>query len=383
MLSSIKKIISQNSSKNIFVTFRFDDFSSLSNFEMDKKIIQLFEAKNIPLTVGVIPYNVNKSSGEQANPDEPFSDLEKIDMLKTGIEKKTLNIALHGYSHTNIGKSSSTEFECEPFEVQKAKITKGEVYLSETFSIPVTIFFPPWQSYDVTTLSALEDCGFQTISAHKNGVTDPNSKLQYIPVTCSINELEKAVKSAEYIGQRNPLIVVLFHAYDFIEEDPKRGCFRIHEFEQIIDNLLHNKLITFLSFEQLTQIGIDFSASRYIHSQNPTFAYHLLRKTFAEVFHSQYIYPEIHFSLKFWMGFYFYYSLFFIIGFFIACIFSQVLLANKINNSYSMILFFSIFLLIVSFMLARKSIHRRGLIFLSIFGGSVIGSLVNYFKIGS
>ena len=77
----------------IKIVFRFDDYMMTQNVIIDS-ILDIFKKNNIPLTLGVVPYDeegmiFNKLSHDQLND------------LKDRIKNNEIEIALHGFNHTN------------------------------------------------------------------------------------------------------------------------------------------------------------------------------------------------------------------------------------------------------------------------------------------
>ena len=129
---------------------------------------------------------------------------------------------------------------------------------------PVTTFVPPWNQYDLNTLRALEVLGFSTLSASKNGEATENSKLNFLPASCGLPRLRDAVKAVRTSSDNQPLIVVLFHQYDFREIDEKRGSITFQEFYDLLNWLKSQRNVRLLSISQATKAIKDLSANRFL-----------------------------------------------------------------------------------------------------------------------
>jgi len=115
----------------------------------------------------------------------------------------------------------------------------------------------------LNTLRALEKNGLTTISASRKRPVIDNSSLNYLPFTCTVNQLQEAVIKAEHSSDAQPLIVVLFHSYDFREVDEKRGSTTWLEFSELLDWVSARKDVKLLSIGQATRVIQDLSAHRY------------------------------------------------------------------------------------------------------------------------
>ena len=71
----------------ISIIFRFDDFSALSNTELENQIISTVKETNSTLTIGVIPFVCEGIKEKTDTQDSiPLSE-NKINILKMGIKK--------------------------------------------------------------------------------------------------------------------------------------------------------------------------------------------------------------------------------------------------------------------------------------------------------
>ena len=249
--------------QEITVVFRYDDYSSCSPTSFEIKLINTFKNSNISLTVGIIPYVV---SGDLHNPSsqEVISlSEEKVRILRTAMDSGIMELALHGYSHQTIKdykKSGYTEFSGLSYEKQMEKIVKGKKLLEDELDTKITTFIPPWNSYDMNTLQCLENSDFNCISANLQGVSEESSHLRFLPITTTIPELRQAVNSARRSSDPQPVIVVLFHAFEFVEIGEDRGVFTYQEFSDLLSWITSQKNIHVSSMSQLIKEN-DFDAT--------------------------------------------------------------------------------------------------------------------------
>ncbi len=227
--------------KQITVVFRFDDYSSLSSTEFEVKLINTFRKYNAACTFGVIPYACAGDEHDIRPQEVVPLTLKKAAILKNAVKEEILEVALHGYSHQAIRKKADfdyTEFSGLDLNSQMEKIAIGQDYLEEMLDIRIATFVPPWNTYDLNTIRAVEKLGFNCFSANESIEAMKSSLLKFVPATCDLIELRQTVKSARRASDRQPVIVVLFHEYDFLE-----------------NNKENNSSLCFSSKESMTRMG--------------------------------------------------------------------------------------------------------------------------------
>ena len=253
-----------NNERKINVVFRYDDPSAGSESEFELKIIDAFREHNATVTFGVIPFicarDVHDTSPQNVIPLGP----KKGKLLGKAVKEGVLDIAMHGYSHqTRISDADHrTEFRGLDYDSQFEKLSKGKKLLEEMTKAPISAFIPPWNQYDLNTLKALEKLGFSTLSAAMYGKAPDSSGLNFMPFTCRIPEVREAVSWARISSDRQPLIVVMFHRYDFSEPGHK-GRATFEEFYKLLGWLGSQNDVRFLSISQAAKEISDLSAKRF------------------------------------------------------------------------------------------------------------------------
>lgn len=245
----------ENKQVNVNVVFRLDDYSASSNTDMELKIIDAFRKNEACITLGVIPYVCANDIHDPSPQDViPLTSL-KGDILKSGFNDGILDVALHGYSHQTISAGQWTEFSGLDYNSQVKRLAKGRKLLEDMIDAPVDTFVPPWNRYDLNTLRALEALGFSTLSAdNKTGEVTETCNLNFLPYSSNLSGVRDAVKASRTSSDTQPVIVVLFHEYDFKEIDEKRGSITYQEFYALLNWLKSQKDIRLLSISQATQV---------------------------------------------------------------------------------------------------------------------------------
>lgn len=250
-------------SRKIYIVFRMDDYSALSNKNLELNIIEQFEKRGISFTLGVIPYicqgNQKDPSPQALIPLPP----EKGDVLKKKIESGTIHVALHGFSHQTNTPLDPTEFSGIGYSEQVKRLEKGKELIEKQTGVRVESFVPPWNRYDQNTLLALEDAGFEILSAGWKGNVSDACGIRFLPATCDFSQISTAIEKAMLSSDAQPLITVLFHEYDFKETGDPRGSISIEDLGQLLDGLSSQDNLKLMSIGQANKEIGDLSAKRF------------------------------------------------------------------------------------------------------------------------
>jgi hypothetical protein len=159
-------------------------------------------------------------------------DSETAGKLTGAVRSGLVEVALHGFAHrTNptvpASPGSESEFRGLGYPSQLRMLSAGKSLLESLYHVSVTTFIPPWNSYDETTLRALDDLSFGLVSSSGQTYAIPASKsperLRFLPYTCMPGHLREAVQFARISSDPDPIIVVLLHPSNFVEYDRVRG----------------------------------------------------------------------------------------------------------------------------------------------------------------
>ena len=234
------------------ILFRFDDFTLVNNTFQDS-LIKIFTNNEIPLNLGIIPYD----QSSEPRPLFSFSP-EQIELFSELVRQGKIDPALHGYNHK---LNSISEFNKLSFADQYDRIQKGKIFLDSLLKVKVCTFIPPWNSYDRNTVSALTKLGFTIISSDLFGQAT-NDSIGYLP--CTYDRIQDLKRIIQLNQNRNGILVVMFHQYDF-SGYTKTGtdpfC-SLEELNQLLYWIRQTKLGTF-TFSELIKVGEDLSIERF------------------------------------------------------------------------------------------------------------------------
>jgi len=228
------------------IAFRFDDFT-LNDSEFYTKLLVVFSKNKIPINLGVIPFD------KSGNFIDSLSGQE-LKQLKKYISENLVEIAVHGYKHKNNLNDLKlySEFKDVEYKIQNKWLKEGKQKLENYLNSKITTFIPPWNSYDVNTLRALEQNNFRCISGGNNLRSGPvhKGKIKYIPGTFEdLKELEKLINLHR---NKNVYLIVLFHEYSFKgygEDDSNK--FSLKSLDNLLKKIKNDPSIQCATFSNL------------------------------------------------------------------------------------------------------------------------------------
>lgn len=192
---------------------------------------------------------------------------------------EVIEIALHGYLHVRLAAPPAppTEFAGLTFAEQFNLIGAGKSHLESIFSKRIAGFVPPWNSFDTNTLKALEELGFQYISAGRDCPGRYQGPVRLIPRTAHLTDLQRVIKEAQRFGPANPVFVVVLHHYDFAESGEKEAITNIQGFDDFLARIMDLKEVRICS---LKEISDDLSISNDNLIKQHNFSRHPLTSRF-------------------------------------------------------------------------------------------------------
>lgn len=211
------------------VVFRYDDYTAglcEDVFFVEKRLFEIHDKYHIPLAVGVIPMGWSVPLAD---------DPERLILLKEFINKGIAEIGIHGFSHENHSVDAvNSEFRDVPYNIQLEKLSLSKKYLNKWLNHDVTIFMPPWNTYDENTLKILELLDFSILSASFYGGPKAEPPLVSVPYWATIPK--EAMQFIKLIERQTdyPPVIFLLHAYDFYESKSDRAFLSLSDYEDLI-----------------------------------------------------------------------------------------------------------------------------------------------------
>ena len=252
----------------IRLVFRYDDYSSQSSTELESQLIETLAEYQACATFAVVPAMVEGNYRDLSPKQEVELGEAKIHLLRDAIDRGVIEAALHGFSHQTIRPANQrggcTEFENLDYADQLRKISLGRDMLERQLGTRICTFVPPWNTYDLNTLRAVETSGFEAISAGIWGAHPTSARLSFAPATCplNLNKIRHAVEAARRGNDPHAVIVVLFHPADFVEARCG-GTMTIAEFRSIVKWACEQPDISIATVTELChRSGVDLGAGR-------------------------------------------------------------------------------------------------------------------------
>lgn len=212
----------------IRLALRLDDPSETSDQEIESGILSALDSCGLRATFAVIPFR--ESNGERvALSAKRASPL--IDAHRRGL----IEVALHGNTHINRAEGAKkSEFSGMPVPEQLRLIQEGAQHLGKIFDTRIGGFVPPWNGYDLNTLTALQQGGFDYISADWRMPIGYAGNLPILPLTCHVSQIREAFAEARRISFMSPVIIAMIHHYDFTESGGANSKFDMKHFEELL-----------------------------------------------------------------------------------------------------------------------------------------------------
>ena len=256
--------------KDIVVVFRYDDYSSRSHTESERRLIEAFASRGVSVTFGAIPFVCERIVSDGSPQPELALTGAKAEILQQAVASGTVEPALHGYAHQRRPDGAMTEFTGVDYAVQYSRLARGRQHLERATGAPVTTFIPPWHSYDLDTARALEALGFVCLSGGARRQADPACRLKFVPGTCTLRQLRRAVGAARRLPDAQPVIVAWFHDYDFLEADEQAGVVTYGQFVDLLEWTVSREDVRLLSCAQAARDVEDLGADRFLSAKSCT-----------------------------------------------------------------------------------------------------------------
>jgi len=154
------------------VAFRLDDIQDYWLNGAQIKVMEIFDEKNLPLTIGIIGNEIGE-------------DPEIVSYINQTIHKNLLEIANHGWNHENF-----TEFDQE---TQSLLIKQTNKNLQHLFGVMPSVFIAPYNEFDNGTISAMKENNITHFSSSVTLSVPPfplvNFQLYHFPEAAHTGEL--------------------------------------------------------------------------------------------------------------------------------------------------------------------------------------------------
>lgn len=217
----------------IRLALRLDDPSETSDQEIESSILSTLDSCGLRATFAVIPFRISNEVRVALSPERarPLIDAHRLGVIE---------VALHGNTHINrAGGANKSEFSGLPVSEQIRLIQEGAQHLGKIFDTRIGGFVPPFNRYDLNTLTALQQSGFDYISADWRMPIGYAGHLPILPLTCHVSQIKEAFAEARRIRFMSPVIIAMIHHYDFAESGSANSKFDMKHFEELLAWVSH------------------------------------------------------------------------------------------------------------------------------------------------
>jgi predicted deacetylase len=232
------------------VVFRYDDCSAKTSLELEQRLVEAFARCGAQLSLAVIPFVCEGSFRDPSPQRTRALSSAKATWLRNAAADGHAEIVLHGYSHQTTSVPAYTEFAGRELKEQWTRIIEGKHELEHRLGAPVTTFVPPWNSYDQSTVTALEEAGFACLSASVRGPFPPTTSLAVLPASCWFDAVMPAVKVARRFPRSRPVLVVMLHDYDFLESGSPQAWLGVDDFARRLEAVRRQPAVKLCSLRQ-------------------------------------------------------------------------------------------------------------------------------------
>lgn len=232
------------------VVFRMDD-PTISADSVTMRVLRMFNEKQIPLSIAMIPCDSNESPFE-------ITDSVYLSMLQS----PNVEIALHGFNHADINYGGEFGY-LDSIETDR-RIRLGKAILESQIGKDIVTFIPPYNSINGFVPKAMLSNGMYILSSDMYDYSYDN-QIQYFPETLD-KDLDRkgfvtAAKEAIDNALDTEICVFMFHVYDFKEEASWKRL------EHLLNYCRINPNVELHTFRSLYENGERSSYNRYRANQ--------------------------------------------------------------------------------------------------------------------
>lgn len=171
------------------VIFRLDDVQDGFASNGTKGVMDLFLAKKVPLTTGIIAAAIGK-------------DTAVVNLTGQGIKSGLFEAALHGYRHVDYSQLTPNN--------QSVTMTQGNTVIKQLFGVHPWVFVPPFNTFNSATLSAMKQHDMNIISSTLGTESSQNdtNKIYNSSQTCGSTEAGVVCENPVHVSAANDFRII-------------------------------------------------------------------------------------------------------------------------------------------------------------------------------
>lgn len=142
------------------VLFRNDDPGPWTDPDVLRRVDDVFAERDVPLTHGIVARDTDRN--EELGPEHP------VCRYLTGLADERgeqIGFAVHGYTHDRTTSVRwGSEFAGLSVDRQRRRIETATEIVESCLDAELSVFVPPFNTYDEQTVAVLRDAGFSLVS---------------------------------------------------------------------------------------------------------------------------------------------------------------------------------------------------------------------------
>jgi peptidoglycan/xylan/chitin deacetylase (PgdA/CDA1 family) len=257
-----------------YVVFRDDDVAPNAKFAELQAVNQVHIDKNVPVTLGIVPYNDASASSKL------LADKQFFNYMRALASNPLFEFAQHGYTHKDLSTAATSEFFGSSYPAQYNAIKAGRDLIVQAFGVVPTTFIPPFDKSDSNTLKAAKALGFTQYSTatqdlnvnqgYRGGIKIESTSFEF--KNQNLQSLKSRTESFLNDTRGSDTLVVLYHPSDFSGPSDTVSKEKIKLLADYIDYLSGTGRVQFTTIDRsLTTDGpsSSFSSGTPLQVKNP------------------------------------------------------------------------------------------------------------------
>ena len=231
---------------------RYDDYGAgysdacAARLEVEAMLHREMSARGQPWLCAITPrQSVDPHNVDEQRVVDLRDDAARVALIREAVHKGTCVPAVHGLTHHTWKQlpKYGTEFSGLPLERQTEILRRAKREVEAIVERDVTVFVPPWNSFDEATIEAAHRTGFDVLSCGLHLPIESNGSVRLLPATVELIHLRQILDRGRCMP-RGSVVVLLMHATDFVSVDRELGYLALEDFGPLLD-----RAVEALSFE--------------------------------------------------------------------------------------------------------------------------------------
>lgn len=229
----------------VHVVIRYDDYGAAysptcaARLAVEQMLHRETAKRGWPWVCSVTPLqSVDTHRVEETRTVSLDRDPVRVSLLREAVGTGLCEAAVHGLTHHTWKQlpKYGTEFAGRPFEEQFEILCEAKQQTTYFAGRPASVFVPPWNSYDETTVRAAYRAGLTLVSSGLLTYVPSIPPVVTIPATVELIHLRQIMNT----GHQYPpgsILVILLHGTDFVTVDNRIGYLSLDDFGPLIDGV--------------------------------------------------------------------------------------------------------------------------------------------------